>query len=40
MMLDGRITLAMSNRLEIELASSDADLIIGAVSSPEPGPRS
>jgi alanine dehydrogenase len=34
MMLDGRITLAMSNRLEIELASSDADLIIGAVLIP------
>jgi len=34
MMLDGRITLAMSNRLEIELASADADLIIGAVLIP------
>src|SRR5512134_3571539 len=34
MMLDGRITLAMSNRLEIELASADADLVIGAVLIP------
>ncbi len=34
MMLDGRITLAMSNRLEIELATADADLIIGAVLIP------
>ena len=34
MMLDGRITLAMSNRLEIELAAEDADLIIGAVLIP------
>jgi alanine dehydrogenase len=34
MMLDGRITLAMSNRLEIELACADADLIIGAVLIP------
>jgi len=34
MRLDGRITLAMSNRLEIELASADADLIIGAVLIP------
>ena len=34
MMLDGRITLAMSNRLEIELAAADADLIIGAVLIP------
>ena len=34
MMLDGRITLTMSNRLEIELASADADLIIGAVLIP------
>jgi alanine dehydrogenase len=34
MMLDGRITLAMSNRLEIVLASADADLIIGAVLIP------
>jgi alanine dehydrogenase len=34
MMLDGRITLSMSNRLEIELASADADLIIGAVLIP------
>src|SRR6186713_3756943 len=30
MMLDGRITLAMSNRLQIELTAADADLIIGA----------
>ncbi len=34
MMLDGRITLAMSNRLQIELAAAAADLIIGAVLSP------
>ena len=34
MMLDGRITLAMSNRLEIENAAADADLIIGAVLIP------
>jgi alanine dehydrogenase len=34
MMLDGRITLAMSNRLEIERASADADLVIGAVLIP------
>jgi alanine dehydrogenase len=34
MMLDGRITLAMSNRLEIEGAAADADLIIGAVLIP------
>jgi len=31
MMLDGRITLAMSNRLQIESTVSDADLVIGAV---------
>ncbi len=34
MMLDGRITLAMSNRLQIVLATADADLIIGAVLIP------
>ena len=34
MMLDGRITLAMSNRLQIELTAADADLIIGAVLIP------
>jgi alanine dehydrogenase len=34
MMLDGRITLAMSNRLEIERAAADADLVIGAVLIP------
>ncbi len=34
MMLDGRITLSMSNRLQIELAVADADLIIGAVLIP------
>jgi len=34
MMLDGRITLAMSNRLQIEQAAADADLIIGAVLIP------
>jgi alanine dehydrogenase len=34
MMLDGRITLAMSNRLEIERATADADLVIGAVLIP------
>jgi alanine dehydrogenase len=34
MMLDGRITLAMSNRLQIENAAADADLIIGAVLIP------
>jgi alanine dehydrogenase len=31
MMLGGRITLAMSNRLQIEKAIEDADLVIGAV---------
>jgi alanine dehydrogenase len=34
MMLDGRITLAMSNRLEIVHAVADADLVIGAVLIP------
>jgi alanine dehydrogenase len=34
MMLDGRITLAMSNRLQIEEAIHDADLVIGAVLVP------
>jgi alanine dehydrogenase len=34
MMLDGRITLAMSNRLQIEEAIDDADLVIGAVLVP------
>jgi alanine dehydrogenase len=34
MMLDGRITLAMSNRLQIEEAIVDADLVIGAVLVP------
>jgi alanine dehydrogenase len=34
MMLDGRITLSMSNRLQIELAVADADLVIGAVLIP------
>jgi alanine dehydrogenase len=34
MMLDGRITLAMSNRLQIERVAADADLIIGAVLIP------
>jgi alanine dehydrogenase len=34
MMLDGRITLAMSSRLQIEEAAADADLIIGAVLIP------
>jgi alanine dehydrogenase len=34
MMLDGRITLAMSNRLQIEQATADADLVIGAVLIP------
>jgi alanine dehydrogenase len=34
MMLDGRITLCMSNRLQIELAVADADLVIGAVLIP------
>jgi alanine dehydrogenase len=34
MMLDGRITLCMSNRLQIERAVADADLIIGAVLIP------
>lgn len=32
--LDGRATLAMSNRLQIEEALSDADMIIGAVLVP------
>jgi alanine dehydrogenase len=34
MMLDGRITLAMSNRLQIEQAIANADLVIGAVLVP------
>ena len=34
MMLDGRITLAMPNRLQIEEAIHDADLVIGAVLVP------
>ena len=34
MMLDGRITLAMSNRLQIEEAIADADLVVGAVLIP------
>jgi alanine dehydrogenase len=34
MMLDGRITLAMSTRLQIEQTAADADLIIGAVLIP------
>ena len=34
MMLDGRITLAMSNELQIQEAILDADLIIGAVLIP------
>jgi alanine dehydrogenase len=34
MMLDGRITLAMSNQLAIEEATASADLIIGAVLIP------
>jgi alanine dehydrogenase len=34
MMLDGRITLAMSSRLQIEQAIRDADLVIGAVLIP------
>jgi alanine dehydrogenase len=34
MMLDGRITLAMSNQLQIEQAAADADLVIGAVLIP------
>ena len=33
-MLDGRITLAMSNRLQIEEAIVDADLVVGAVLIP------
>jgi len=34
MMLDGRITLAMSNRLQIEEVVCEADLVIGAVLIP------
>jgi alanine dehydrogenase len=34
MMLDGRITLAMSNRLQVEQAIRNADLVIGAVLVP------
>jgi alanine dehydrogenase len=34
MMLNGRITLAMSNRLQIEEAIRDADMVIGAVLVP------
>jgi alanine dehydrogenase len=33
-MLDGRISLAMSNRLQVEEAISDADMVIGAVLVP------
>jgi alanine dehydrogenase len=33
-MLNGRITLAMSNRLQIEEAIADADMVIGAVLVP------
>jgi alanine dehydrogenase len=32
--LDGRVTLAMSNRLQIEEALADADMVIGAVLVP------
>jgi alanine dehydrogenase len=32
--LDGRVTLAMSNRLQIEEAVADADMVIGAVLVP------
>ena len=32
--LDGRVTLAMSNRLQIEQSIADADLVIGAVLVP------
>ena len=34
MMLDGRITLAMSHRLQIEEVVTDADLVVGAVLIP------
>jgi alanine dehydrogenase len=34
MMLDGRITLAMSNRLQIEETIADADMVVGAVLVP------
>jgi len=34
MMLNGRITLAMSNRLQIEESIRDADMVIGAVLVP------
>jgi alanine dehydrogenase len=34
MMLDGRITLAMSNRLQIEEVLPDCDLVVGAVLIP------
>ncbi len=34
MMLDGRITLAMSSRLQIEEVIGDADLVVGAVLIP------
>jgi alanine dehydrogenase len=34
MMLDGRITLAMSSGLQIEEAIADADLVVGAVLVP------
>ena len=37
MMLDGRITLAMSSRLQIEEALPGADLVIGAVLIPGAG---
>jgi alanine dehydrogenase len=33
-MLDGRISLAMSNRLQVEEAIADADMVIGAVLVP------
>ena len=34
MMLDGRITLAMSNQLQIDEVIVDADLVVGAVLIP------
>jgi alanine dehydrogenase len=39
-MLDGRVTLLMSNDLQVEAAIEDADLVIGAVLVPARARRS
>ena len=38
--LGSRVTLLMSNALQIEESVAEADLVIGAVLIPEPLPRS